>query len=170
MKTAIGILIIATAIACVSKREHRQSVTRLDETVAHRYRDSMWSVRQQEAWTLEVVELETWNRYTGWPDGCTDSLTANTGSSGRSSGSPIQHTAPTERNYIRLKRFTLRSDSNNLSTGRFADSTKRFSVSSERRIGSTERGTFPAIGYAGWAVLLIALGLVVFRLVRRVFR
>lgn len=170
MKTVIGIFVIVVATACVSNRERRQSVTRLDESVAHRHRDSVWSLRQQGAWTIDVVELEAWNRYTGWPAGCTDSLTANTDTPGRSSVSSGRYTAPTEGNYVRLSRFTLRSDSNTLSTGRFTDSAERSSASSNRKTVSTERKTFPSIGFTGWALLLIAVGLVVYRLVRSLFR
>lgn len=170
MKIVLCFLCIVTAIACVSNRERRQSVLRLDETAAHRYRDSVWSLRQQGAWAIDVVELQAWNRYTGWPAGCTDSLTTNTDTSGRSSVSSGRYTAPAGSNYVRLSRFTLRSDSNTLSTGRFTDSTERSSVSSNRKTVSTERKTCPSIGFTGWALLLIAVGFVVYRLVRSVFR
>jgi len=46
MKRAHCFFGIATAIACVSNRERRQSVLRLNEPAAHRYRDSVWSLRR----------------------------------------------------------------------------------------------------------------------------
>lgn len=170
MKIVIGFFVFITAIACVSNRERRQSVSRLDETAAHRHRDSVWSQQQQGSWMVEVMELEAWKGYTDWATPCTDSLTANTKPTGRYTGSSKRYTVPTESNYVRLARFTMRSDSNASSTGRLTDSTGRYNVSSERKTVSTERKTAPSIGYTGWAVLLIAAGLVVYRLVRSVFR
>ncbi len=129
MTRTVLIIAILTAIACVSKRERGQSAFRTERTVQAFGRDSAWQVREQGAWSLELLELEAWIGATGRDTPRSDpgigrsSPTATlTVPAGGNTGLPpgFSDVQPSQR--LRLSRLTLRSDSATQAVGKRSDS------------------------------------------------
>lgn len=163
MKAAMWLLLALFTVACASKRERRQSVYTAAQTAAYAQRDTAWHSRKWGAHSVYLVEVEEWTAYTDTP--ATDTIPA--GSSAAANGGNI---IPPQSNYRRTRSVTWYADSNTVTSGRSSSRDSLNTAATGRNTVTSERMTFGSICYIGVALLVVVLAMVVYRLVRRVYR
>lgn len=163
MRLGIMPFLAIMATACVSKRERRQFAYEATQAEIHVQRDTLWHRRQWGSYTVQLVEVEEWNRYT-------DTLTANTIPYGSNTVTTGRNTMPSVSNYRRTRSITFGADSNTVTTGRSTDSSVTSTFATESNTISSERKTSGTSGYIGVLGMVIVLVLLVYVLVRRMLR
>ena len=163
MRVGVFFFLAIMATACVSKRERRQSAFEAEHTRVDVQRDTRWHRRQQGSYTVQLVEVEEWNRYT-------DTLTANTLPNGSNTVATGRNTVPTVSSYRRTRSITFGADSNTVTTGRYTDSSMTNTFAAASNTVSSDRKTFGPSGYMWLLGMVLVLVAVVYGVYRKVFR
>lgn len=139
MRGLVLIMVLATAVACVSKRERRQLAYRAEQSGVDVRQDSARWALELATTTVQVLELEQWHK-TG-------------------------DTTPMERSYRRLRVYTKRADSSTADAAATSATASRYNAR-EKVETATKKTTARRSGWWVWVVAILLLALVEYRVVR----